>query len=139
MTAAGPAQPVTRSRLRAALAAHGVAATEQMLADIVAAIQPEATNAVEAYRAAFGKYPAKVFWDSMNQAVGERVQDWQAHCQWWMARGYRPNNYDGLFTSFKEGASMRGNGRGAQLQPRSMTAALAFAAEAGLDVSGGHD
>lgn len=137
MTAAGPAQPVTRSRLRAALAAHGVDASEQMLTDCIAACKrdskaPEAIQILQTY----GGRPQAVFWEGLAVEITD-LKLWEEVVSGWVAKGYNPLNVADMLAAYKAGG-LQGR-KAQQLAPRSMNAALAFAAETGLDASGGHD
>jgi hypothetical protein len=94
-----------RARFAACLSAYGVSVSDPMLDALVACTRasPNTPAAVEAYRAAFGRYPSKTLWDDMVMAVQDGVEFWGEVCQSWHMRGYNPRNYAGMFAWFKAG------------------------------------
>lgn len=106
-----PSAPL-RLRLAETLSAFGIAATKELIDALVVAVKPpsSAPAVVEAYRQAFGRYPAKHLWDDMAAAVGERVELWRDVCAAWALRGYNPANLAGMYEWFRAGAVPQ-NGR----------------------------
>jgi len=97
-----------RGKIENALLAHNIAPDSDLVNALLAVMEKpsKAPAAVERYRYVFQRYPGKEFWEGMAQAIGEdpaALDLWEAHCRDWHNRGYRPNNYSGLFDSFKNG------------------------------------
>lgn len=71
--------------------------------------------AVEAFRTAAGIYPNKTLWQSMDEAIGSKLDDltfWQQVVTAWVAKGWNPRNIQGMFDFYKRRElPANGNGR----------------------------
>ena len=109
------------------LSQFGVTATDSQLDALVACAKPPSTTpaAVEAYRAAFGRYPAKHWWDDMAMAVQDKTEFWADVCREWAIRGYNPTNFKGMFKWFSDGV-IPDAGPHKQTEPRGFQAVRDF-------------
>lgn len=100
-----------RSQIEVVLIKHGIQDTS-ILEEIMAVARPNKPSetvipqAVERYHRAMLMWPPKDLWDSMAEGIGTEpstLDRWELHCQQWRLRGYRINNFVGLYDSFKAG------------------------------------
>ena len=87
----------------------------ELLTEIMALIRPNKVEtkvipaAVDRYRTAMAMWPPKDLWQSLAESIGDDpavLDRWELHCQEWRMKGYRVNNFTGLFDSFKAGGLM---------------------------------